>query len=467
MLAKHLILPISRPQYVSVTEGFLNAVAWSVHVRLPSDPSGRKIGLQYRGVEKTGKKVKIQFSEPSSEHYEEISKRLQSLGVVGASEQNLGAKALVESILGVKPKRTKFYPASPMSPSLALLQNPEGIHATENPPPTAGILESIFQLGAPNGSTSTLAGLWLEAAEHRLELDPFLRALDTVVDECFFENKRKLKEKNAITIAQEYRQLTYNSPFSWFHASWVRLTSKEWVAALPARVWTDWATTLLRSGYGLAFLWESAWFESIAKSLVAGSGNTVLRVRENMEPTLPWKFSRQTLEIRDLTSRLRTRTHIASKTRTALESWLEIEGRNELSADEALGLMALDSDLVDRLKGILTTKPLRTDNVNLYEAIRYSLLTRETNELATDHYGFLRPAGRYLYADPGIEWISVVASLSSAKPSSSTHLGEVMRNLSMAGAKPDPRDLVLLLERAGLARGSADADHGVVVETAF
>jgi len=467
MKAKHLILPISRPQYVSVSEGFLNAIAWSIHVSLASDPTGRKIGLQYRGIEKPAKKLKIQFSEPPMERYEEISKRLESLGVVGASESNIGAEALVGSILGVKPKGTKFYPASPMSPSLALLQNPEGIHASENPPPTAGILEAIFQLGSPEGSTSTLAGLWLGAANHRLKLDPFLRAIDTVVDECFFESQRKQKSKDYLAIDPEFKNLTQNSPFSWFYASWVRLTSQQWVAALPARVWTDWATTLLRSGYGLAFLWESSWFESIAKSLVSGTGNNVARVKESMEPALPWKFSRRTVEIRDLTSRLKTRTHIASKTRSALQSWLETEGRSELPADEALSLMAQDVKLVKLLKGILTSKPLRTDNVNLYEAIRYSLLTRESSDLATDHYGFLRRSGRYLYADPGIEWISVVASLSSAAPGSSTYLGEVMRNLSMAGAKPDPKDLVLLLEKAGLARGSADADHGVVVETAF
>jgi hypothetical protein len=301
-----------------------------------------------------------------------------------------------------------------------------------------------------------------------MKLDPLLAAIDAVVNETFFDSKRKAREKLAHKLPSEFLELTTNSPFTWFHRSWVRLMSEEWVAALPARVWTDWATTLLRCGYGLAYLWESAWYESMAKLLVRGQGGGVSETLRSMDPTLPWKFSRSTAEIRDLSSRLKSRTQRANDIRPLIEGWLAESGRKELESDHALELMAQDDALVAALKSILSGVGKKNTSQHLWEAIKYSLMTREASASEADHYGFLRSKGRrFLFADPGIEWITVVASLSAKSPGSFTHLGEVMRNLSMAGIRPDPRDLVLLLEKAGLARGSADADHGVVVETAF
>jgi hypothetical protein len=206
----------------------------------------------------------------------------------------------------------------------------------------------------------------------------------------------------------------------------------------------------------------------MAKLLVRGQGGGVSETLRSMDPTLPWKFSRSTAEIRDLSSRLKSRTQRANDIRPLIEGWLAESGRKELESDHALELMAQDDALVAALKSILSGVGKKNTSQHLWEAIKYSLMTREASASEADHYGFLRSKGRrFLFADPGIEWITVVASLSAKSPGSFTHLGEVMRNLSMAGIRPDPRDLVLLLEKAGLARGSADADHGVVVETAF
>lgn len=469
MKARSLIIPLKRPQYVSVSEGYINAIAWSLFdIELENKPTGSRIGLRYRGVDKAGQKLVIRFTEPSQERYEVISKKLEELGVKGVTQNNIGAKALVHSIVGVKPEGAKFAPASPMTPSLALLNNPVGIHGSENPPPDAEILETIFQLGGKPESNVSLAGSWLGALEHRMELDPLLASIDAVVNETFFDSQRKVRDKSAQTLPSEFLAITSNSPFSWFHLSWVKLTSKEWVAALPARVWTDWATTLLRCGYGLAYLWESAWYESLAKFLVSGKSGGLSEMMRLMEPTLPWKFSRSSAEIRDLSSRLKARAQKANQIRPLIESWLAQDARQELEMDHAIEVMANDEGLVEELKSILSGSGNKGTNQNLWEAIKYSLMTREASASEADHYGFLRSRGRrYLFADPGIEWITVMASLSAKGPGSFTHLGEVMRNLTMAGVRPDPRDLVVLLERAGLARGSADADHGVIVETAF
>jgi len=43
----------------------------------------------------------------------------------------------------------------------------------------------------------------------------------------------------------------------------------------------------------------------------------------------------------------------------------------------------------------------------------------------------------------------------------------LMLNLEELGLRPEAGDLIRLLEKAGLARGSADADRGVIIESAF
>ena len=101
---------------------------------------------------------------------------------------------------------------------------------------------------------------------------------------------------------------------------------------------------------------------------------------------------------------------------------------------------------------------------NLYETVIYSLLRRDLS----DHYGLLTSRGNAIaVVSPGTEWVAVVASLSAGSPGRETHVGQVVRDLARLGLQPRLPDLVSLLEAAGLARGSADADHGVRVDSAF
>jgi hypothetical protein len=100
----------------------------------------------------------------------------------------------------------------------------------------------------------------------------------------------------------------------------------------------------------------------------------------------------------------------------------------------------------------------------MWEAIRYSLKARERG----DHYGFLESSGnRYLFAAPGIEWGALMASLTAERPGATTNLGDVARSVRLSGAQVHSGELLDLLERTGLARGSADADLAVLVETAY
>ena len=69
--------------------------------------------------------------------------------------------------------------------------------------------------------------------------------------------------------------------------------------------------------------------------------------------------------------------------------------------------------------------------------------------------------------DPGTEWIAVVASLACGAPGQESNVRNVMDSLAELGMQPELNDLIALLERAGLARGSADADQAVIVHSAF
>ena len=105
---------------------------------------------------------------------------------------------------------------------------------------------------------------------------------------------------------------------------------------------------------------------------------------------------------------------------------------------------------------------------NHWEAIRYSLGTRKETGLDADHYGFLQKVGRkFLIIQPTSEWIAVVASLSCSRPDQRCTIREVRTEMESLGLRPSVSELMLQLERAGLARSSPDADDGVYVEAAF
>jgi hypothetical protein len=105
--------------------------------------------------------------------------------------------------------------------------------------------------------------------------------------------------------------------------------------------------------------------------------------------------------------------------------------------------------------------------VNTWEAVKYALLTRDASGPFADYYGLLRSSGRFLTVQPGTEWMAVVASLAGDGPGKTSDVATLMLSLQELGLRPEAGDLIQLLEKAGLARGSADADRGVVIESAF
>lgn len=465
--AGDIILEINRPQYVSVPEGFISSLAWSVHEWDRPQESSKPLGLIYKRTAKSEKKspnFELLETAPSGEQFASFGLALKDEGLgYEAMSTQLISEAVVNSVTGVQAEKSTLQAASPITPGFALLQNMRGIQGAKNPPDLAGILEAIYAYGKEpsDAVTDGVAEHWYRAASRRCSQDPLLRAMDSAV-------RHKLLGHNLRAITPETPNAPIcipNSPFTWFARTWEKLTSDEWVEAMPARVWTDWATTVLRLGLGMGFLWEATWYESLARRILSNESFARDEAIAQMPQTLPWQSQRASQSVRDVASILLWRVHRGGGIRKVLTEWLDERGDLDEEFETALSGMRTDDKLLNDLTSVIGGQ--HKTSVNTWEAIKYALMTRDVAGPFADYYGLLKSSGRYLTVDPGTEWIAVVASLSCDKPRGSANVGELMSNLNELGMQPELADIVGLLERAGLARGSADADQGVQIQSAF
>jgi hypothetical protein len=377
----------------------------------------------------------------------------------------------MESILGVEgglKKRSRS--AVPLTASVGRLQNLRGVAAKKGPADVGKILEHIFQLGLIGlgheavGEAGTAAGRWHRASAHRTEGDRLLAAIDQAVA-CLLPGEPEPRRfESPVWDGGVHQAVVQQSPFTWFARSWTDLTSPQWVEALPTRVWADWATTVLRLGFGMAYLWEAAWIEGIARAVVAGEGHSVTSVRRAMRAPVDWAPRSAAPSVRDVSSLLRQRLSRASALRVAIGEWSEANG-GDLGFEEGLGRMSADDDLKERLVVLLgsNSNPAK----NMWEAVKFTLAVRQETGRAADYYGLLRSAHNMTFIDPGPEWIAVISSLAAGAPGAKSTVRQLSRSLDHLGLAPQVEDLIGLLEEAGLARGSADADDAVLIEAAF
>jgi hypothetical protein len=471
---RHLILPLNRPEYTN-PEAFSTALAWSlfkVEMAAPMDPS-LIVALQYRAKErKPSKKLEYRSTDPvpDRERLEAFALELKKQGVKAEHDQTDLARAVANSICGIQGKKGTYHAAASITESMALLQNTVGMYGKEGPPNLALIVEGLFGLGRPSESKSLVSAAvrWQGAMKYRAEIDPLARALDSAVKTSLLDSVPTPDQTGDADPAKDWLGMFPETPFTWTYRMWNKVTSEEWVSALPARVWVDWASTVLRMGLGMGFLWEAAWNEGIARRLLRGTDLTWGGIRKTAPAPLPWRSLSAATSVRDISSTLGRRVQRSELIRSHLNDWIKKNESEHLAVDSGLETMARDKSLLNDLEHDLQGFLPRSNSETWWEAIRYSLSVREESGPFADYYGLLRSRGRrYLMIDPGIEWIAVIASLSCDGPAKKTDLGNVMKSLSELGLTPQLSDIVVLLERAGLARGSADADQGVVIQSAF
>lgn len=472
--AGDIFIPLPRPEYVALPEGFLSSLAWrALEVSdLPAETdSGKKVGYRYKinMTEAQSKSVHFVETMPKGEDLVALNLALEGHGIEEIGNTALLAEAVVNSVRGSSAPKSKFSPASPLSPSLALLQNPVGLMGKRNPPDLARIFEVIYSLGKEGKPSSSVSSQWLQANKLRLSNDALLRAIDAAFAEVVWKNGIKEVTNSPVEVDSEISSYLGQTPFGWFADAWEKITSEEWVLSLPSRVWVDWATGVLRTGFAMAYLWESSWYEALGRSILLSTeptGDFVDQVVQSMEPPLTWRSSETPAEIRDVSSKLKWRCYKAVKVREVLEVWVSERNAGDMPLVEFIEAIRSDSSALSDLQEALTPDKDSSSGSadNLWEAIRYSLKSRDK----TDYYGFLESSGsRYLFPAPGIEWGAMFASISSRSAGVETNLGEVARALARSGTQPQTKELLLLLEKTGLARGSADADLAVAVESAY
>lgn len=486
--ASNLLLhDLKRPEYVPYPEGFLSDMYWSIFSvdgweDRVGETDSRILGLIYDSEgQDGGKKVFLQSTRPTPDD-ERWPEGLRSAGLSMIDHRELKSRAITASLLGVRAGLARRRPSSPLSPNIALLQNRYGIFAKSGPPNLVAIVEEIYRLGAlSNGvlpeNVESASSLLVRAAQHRLDQDDFLRTIDQAVMLGIFPNGRVEARPQDQQFAglTEQSLLPIDNPFSWFYRSWNRLTSNEWIDALPAKRWSDWATTLIRNAVGFGYLWEMRWCELIARRIIAvrngaNADDSLRSICRSMQavPLVSWEPTSSSVERRDVASSLKALVERGVHVRRILADLIPKENTEE-TVDKALARISGNSDATEQLALALErdegfTSPAK----NLWETVRYALGIRlETGQFA-DHYGLLRRRGkRYLMIDPDTEWIAVVASMACGSPSLRCTLSEVRSELSMLGLEPSVSELLLQLERSGLARSSPDADDAVYVEAAF
>ena len=449
-----LVLPLNRPQYVPSAETLISALAWEV---LDYVDGRTSVGRKYQVVDRTSTKTKGEETRPTGDALVRFGLALTEAGISHELEGNVVPKAFLNSIAGVRPTRAKVQAASPMTPALALLQDTTGMTGLANPVNYAAILEAMFAMGSPSteGDGSTMASRWLSAARRRVDTDSVLARVDASFVELYGEYRERPQADRAEV--ESLRGAYPNSPFGWLHDSWVKLTSDEWVDALPPRVWIDWATTTLRMGLAFGFLWEAERYRSVLQGILS---NRALADALDMDQPelLPWPAAYLPPSSRSVRPAMRRRIDEGGRLRNVMARWAMAAG------DPSGRGWASNSQFLNEAKAALSENSRPSALKNVYETVFYALVRRDQS----DHYGLLVPRGTNVtLLDPGTEWVAMVAGLAAPAPGASNHVGRIVEELARLGLRPPVSELVRLLESAGLARGSADADHGVRVASPF
>lgn len=458
MMTTFRLPKLNRPEYVMSPEALITALAWKVFKSPDAYPGSEKQrGYVYLSDSAPARSLDTYTTYPDSPaKMQDLTNALTGLRIPSEVERPTLAEAVANSLRGTKSKKSKNQLASPLTPNLALLQDAMGSKGKANPPDYGLILEQLFTLGVPLGETRAHpARMWLAAAEHRCSADPLLARIDTAARDSllpFRVTARNNTETLDIPGAWEFA----STPYAWFVEAWSKLTRTDWVDALPARIWVDWASTVLRLAFGLGYLWEATWYEALGRQILSGSLD-FSRVSAHRPEIIPWRPSDAPTTVRDVAGLLKWRVRRGNKVRDVLLKQFGQATSGSFDLRDPAFLRQVDTAI---------SSPGTA--VNTWEAVRYALITRDPAGPAfADHYGLLRSSGRYLWVQPGTEWIAVVASLACAQPGGATDVNHLMKDLHALGLRPELRDVLLLLEAAGLARGSADADYGVEVRSAF
>lgn len=458
------ILPLQRPEYVAAPEMLLSELAWQGIE--PARDGNLPMGFVYAGEPRSLKSVEFTRTRPGLDRasIDNWSAALVSAGFETDGQATIMARGVADALEGVVAPRAKGRAATPLTPAIGRLQNGRGMAGKANPFNVAASLETMYRLGGGDG---TLLAGWQAAANGLVARDPAIRALDRAVREAL-EPATEPAATSAPSPRPSVDLGTSSTPFGWMADAWTQLVGP-WADVLPARRWVDWATTVLRMGLGMGYAWEASWHDRLARTALSegNAGDTDWNDLLPSGPLLPWSPSAEKVSVRDVSAHLRGLLARGSAVRTLLVDLLEAEeglADKPLAGPDSVLERLSRPDQRDALLGALSA----SNGGLLHEAVRYALRIRATSGDGVDHYGMLEQRGtRWLVPIPATEWIVVIASLACDGPGEQTTVGHVTTQLARLGLAPPLADITRMLEAAGLARSSADADQAVVVRPAY
>jgi hypothetical protein len=389
------------------------------------------------------------------------------------------AEAAADAMLGTKPQKGVGYASSAIGLAGALLQDPIGSLATERPPNFANLLNTMHTLGGPHGD-QTAATRWFEVARH---YSATARLKD--MEDAFAGTTLKLFLPDGAwpPIAPQaapgsepepvpgwWRDSVVfpgiGTPFSWFRESWDRLCSPAWYQILPPRRWAGWAVCVLRNALGFAFLWEANFFLELARGVADSKRDPATVASWALNPTRPLvPYQRGGIAQMNVMPSIRTLLTQGLACRKAI---IEAAGKLDHEPPSLVELViALRNVAPKPIEAALVGGGYTGGLSNLIETVRYSLLTRSSQD-APDHHALLRVVSRnYTHVAPGPEWIVVMSAMASTGPSDVVRLGDVRRSLEDIGFKPRIDFLLGELERAGLCASASDGDEGIEINLGF
>ena len=399
------------------------------------------------------------------------------IDVHNVSEREVVADALLNSLKGVRPESSKSVVAIPISPMTALLQNRKGVANRDSPPNFAKDLEQLYVLGG--GSPGGVANGWKASMKIRLQCDPLAKAVEKAVESSLLSGFAPT-EKNTppdppfdhpsdlVDLISSWNAAgEIVTPMAWFVQKWDEITSEDWVRALPARRWVDWASTVLRHGFAFGVLWQSHFYRKLVELVMEPSATVDERSLKACATSAGMLLNWPAAGLSPSSSAVTIKREVELGVRATNHfGTLEFPGGTDVLS--AVTAMKSDPDSRKSLSEALLSKAGAARVNNNWEAIRYALLRRVENGTDADHYGLFRVSkNNWLYVDPGAEWISVMASLEAGAPGGRTTASQLHSGLNQLGINIKLTELLRHVESSGLAELAADADQAVVVKAAF
>jgi hypothetical protein len=479
------LLGLGRPEYIPHPGGILSAMAWSATAGLGDGlPVGR--GIAY-GSAGTAPARGIFLTKPDSANgaLGRLASAIEGKVLFEDGMALLAAEAFCDELETAGSSKSKRTCVAPLNLPLALMQDTRGLTGKTNPANVAKIMDQLGCLGGASVALSmqyclAMAGgsglgvpAWLEAASTAMLPEGLKGAIPKPGDGDGYDPGMR---RPAWLPAG-------GTPFHWLARSWEALCSEAWVSSMPRRRWTDWATCVARTGMASGFYYEMTLYSAVVPALATDqpAAEVVAGFHAAAARLLPWDDAKRVSE-RDVGGAItslcvRGLACFALLNQLAKEDAFaavpeprqfdhDADGLAKWLEAARAAIKASSQDIKPRVLDVLEeTNPGGINN--LPEVIRYSFLNRG-GPAGQDLYGLMKRAGtRYIYVDPGQEWLVVVAGLCSAGPGRVSRLRDLQSSLVQLGIQAPARTLVGQLEAFGLARSTHDADDAVEIQPAF